>query len=161
MIFGQTTGIGTYLGALLVEGWGIGCVFQPGTVYLTHDMTILSWLLTTFRSRCSAGTLPTQRSCGCDVNAKPLPNARFRHWYDNRNKFAECCYTGSSTRQHSSFSALASDDGNVASWDNSLGSRHILRQVQGFPGSVCDGNSVHGTLLPWLFWYTQCKVGRR
>jgi hypothetical protein len=36
MLFGQNTNIGTYLGALLVEGWGIGCVFQPGTVYLTH-----------------------------------------------------------------------------------------------------------------------------
>lgn len=36
MMFGQNTSVGTYLGALLVEGWGIGCVFQPGTVHLTH-----------------------------------------------------------------------------------------------------------------------------
>ncbi|UKZ65982.1 uncharacterized protein TrAtP1_007167 [Trichoderma atroviride] len=36
MVFDQNTSVGTYLGALLVEGWGIGCVFQPGTVYLTH-----------------------------------------------------------------------------------------------------------------------------
>ncbi|PTB34769.1 hypothetical protein M441DRAFT_154917 [Trichoderma asperellum CBS 433.97] len=34
MMFSQTTSVGTYLGALLVEGWGIGCVFQPGLVAL-------------------------------------------------------------------------------------------------------------------------------
>lgn len=36
MMFGQNTSVGTYLGALLVEGWGIGCVFQPGKVYSEH-----------------------------------------------------------------------------------------------------------------------------
>lgn len=30
MLFRQNTSVGVYLGALLVEGWGIGCVFQPG-----------------------------------------------------------------------------------------------------------------------------------
>ncbi|EHK26844.1 uncharacterized protein TRIVIDRAFT_187840 [Trichoderma virens Gv29-8] len=34
MMFGQTTSVGVYLAALLVEGWGIGCVFQPGLVAL-------------------------------------------------------------------------------------------------------------------------------
>lgn len=40
MLFRQNTSVGVYLGALLVEGWGIGCVFQPGIVdsviYLLH-----------------------------------------------------------------------------------------------------------------------------
>ncbi|KAH0522840.1 hypothetical protein TsFJ059_006627 [Trichoderma semiorbis] len=34
MLFRQNTSVGVYLGALLVEGWGIGCVFQPGLVAL-------------------------------------------------------------------------------------------------------------------------------